>query len=59
MDPLSLIRHDFADLEAYVPVKPLDVLAAEIGIPVERLVKLDANENLYGACQEEIGRAHV
>ena len=52
MDPLSLIRHDFADLEAYVPVKPLDVLAAEIGIPVERLVKLDANENLYGACQE-------
>ena len=31
-----------------MPVKPLDVLAAEIGLPVDRLVKLDANENLYG-----------
>jgi histidinol-phosphate aminotransferase len=44
----SLLRDDLDDLEEYVPVKPLDVLAAEIGVPVERLVKLDANENLYG-----------
>ena len=52
MDPLELIRPDFGDLEEYAPVKPLDVLAAEIGLPVERLVKLDANENLYGAAPE-------
>jgi len=48
MDLRKLLRSDLDDLEEYVPVKPLDVLAAEIGVPVERLVKLDANENLYG-----------
>lgn len=48
MDLRFLLREDLDDLEEYVPVKPLDVLAAEIGLPVERLVKLDANENLYG-----------
>lgn len=48
MDLRSLLRDDLEDLEEYVPVKPLDVLAAEIGLPVDRLVKLDANENLYG-----------
>lgn len=48
MDPLTLLRPDFDQLEEYVPVQPLDVLAREIGLPVERLVKLDANENLYG-----------
>ncbi|MEO6398624.1 MAG: histidinol-phosphate transaminase [Tepidiformaceae bacterium] len=48
MDSRRYFRPDFDDLEAYTPVKPLDVLAAEIGIPVSQLVKLDANENLYG-----------
>jgi histidinol-phosphate aminotransferase len=41
-------------------VRPLDVLAEEIGIPVARLVKLDANENLYGpheAVREAIANA--
>jgi histidinol-phosphate aminotransferase len=55
-----LLRDDLEDLEEYVPVKPLDVLAAEIGVPVERLVKLDANENLYGphpAVREAAARA--
>jgi histidinol-phosphate aminotransferase len=51
-DPRRFLRSDFDDLEAYVPVKPLDVLAAEIGMPVDRLVKLDANENLYGPIPE-------
>lgn len=44
----NLLRPDLDALEEYVPVKPLDVLAAEIGVPVDRIVKLDANENLYG-----------
>ena len=48
MNLRNLLRSDLEELEEYVPVKPLDVLAAEIGLPVERLVKLDANENLYG-----------
>jgi len=46
------LRPDFDDLEDYTPVKPLDVLAAEIGVPVDDLVKLDANENLYGPIPE-------
>jgi histidinol-phosphate aminotransferase len=41
-------RSDFSSLEAYSPIKPLDVLAAELGLSVDSLVKLDANENLYG-----------
>ena len=48
MDARRYFRPDFDDLEAYTPVQPLDVLAAEIGLPADRLVKLDANENLYG-----------
>jgi histidinol-phosphate aminotransferase len=47
-DPLSFVRDDFRDLDPYEPVRPLEVVAREIGLPVERIVKLDANENLYG-----------
>jgi histidinol-phosphate aminotransferase len=47
-DPLRFLRKDFDQLEAYKPVLPLEELANEIGVPVEQLVKLDANENLYG-----------
>lgn len=48
MDVHRYFRPDFGELEAYVPVQPLEVLAAEIGLPIAQLVKLDANENLYG-----------
>lgn len=44
----SLVRPEIADLEPYTPILPLDVLAARLGLPIERLVKLDANENPYG-----------
>lgn len=44
----SLVRPEIAELEPYAPILPLDVLAARLGLPVERLVKLDANENPYG-----------
>ena len=44
----SLIRPALAALEPYTPILPLDVLAARLGLPIERLVKLDANENPYG-----------
>lgn len=35
-------------VEPYVPIIPVDVLAAEAGIPTERVIKLDGNENPYG-----------
>lgn len=44
----NLIRPEIAELEPYTPILPLDVLAERLGLPVEQLVKLDANENPYG-----------
>lgn len=52
VDLKRFLRPDWDSLEPYKPIKPLDVLAAEIGIPVGQLVKLDANENLYGPVPE-------
>lgn len=43
-----LLRPDIAALEPYTPIVPLDILAARLGLPVDRLIKLDANENPYG-----------
>jgi histidinol-phosphate aminotransferase len=45
---LRLARQDLLAMPAYEPVEPLDVLARRIGIPEERIVKLDGNENPYG-----------
>src|SRR5262245_25808715 len=44
----SLLRPDIAALEPYTPVVPVEVLAERLNLPVERIVKLDANENPYG-----------
>ena len=43
-----LLRPDIAALEEYTPIVPLDVLATRLQLPIERIVKLDANENPYG-----------
>jgi len=45
---LRLARRDLVAMPAYAPVEPPDVLAKRLGIPEERLVKLDGNENPYG-----------
>ena len=42
------IRQHILDLEPYEPIIPLDVLSKKLEIPIEKLVKLDANENPYG-----------
>src|SRR4051794_38162337 len=46
---LNLVRPVIADIQPYVPAENPDVLAARLGVPVEKLVKLDANENVYGS----------
>lgn len=51
-DPSRFLRPDFHKMMNYSPVQPLDILAAEIGMPIEQLSKLDANENLYGCLPE-------
>ncbi len=47
-DPQALMRPEIADLEEYTPILPFEVLSRKLGIAVERIVKLDANENPYG-----------
>ena len=38
----------FETFPPYTPIEPFEVLSARLGIPVEQIVKLDANENPYG-----------
>jgi histidinol-phosphate aminotransferase len=44
----QLLRSDIAALDSYTPIVPIDVLAQQLGLPVDRIIKLDANENPYG-----------
>lgn len=49
---LSYFRQHIQDMHPYEPILPFDVLSSELGIPPERLIKLDANENPYGPLPE-------
>jgi len=44
----SLLRPEIAELEAYTPIQPFEVLSRRLGIPADQIIKLDANENPYG-----------
>ena len=44
----KFIRPEIADMEAYTPIVPFEVLSARLGRAPEEIVKLDANENPYG-----------
>ena len=44
----ALLNLHLAELEEYAPIEPVEVISARLGIPAERIVKLDANENTYG-----------
>ncbi|MGE0056813.1 MAG: histidinol-phosphate transaminase [Dehalococcoidia bacterium] len=45
---LDLVQPHLLQAPPYVPVQPPEVLAQRLGVPVERIDKLDANENPYG-----------
>ena len=47
-DIRSLMRPHLLDMEPYEGVDPPELLAQWAGIPVERIVKLNGNENPYG-----------
>ncbi len=51
-----LIRGDLRGLEPYEPIVPFEVLSERSGVPVEKLIKLDGNENPYG-CSPRVNRA--
>jgi histidinol-phosphate aminotransferase len=44
----KFIREHIREIKPYEPVVPLNVLSEQLGIPIERLIKIDANENPYG-----------
>jgi len=43
-----LVRPDIAALDRYAPVEPIEAQAARLGLRMEDIAKLDANENPYG-----------
>lgn len=49
MIQLPSVRSDIVGMEAYIPILPYDVLSEQLGLPEDALIKLDANENPYGA----------
>ncbi len=44
----SWVRPDIAAMDPYTPIQPFDVLSEHLGLEVEEITKLDANENPYG-----------
>jgi len=49
MNPEDMLRSHIRSMEPYTPILPFDVLSEQLGIPADRIIKLDANENPYGA----------
>ena len=47
--PAQLVRAAVLEMRAYTPILPYEVLSAQLGCAPEDILKLDANENLYGA----------
>jgi histidinol-phosphate aminotransferase len=47
-DALHLVRPHLAAMPGYKPMDAIDVVAQQLGVPVESIVKLDGNENPYG-----------
>ena len=48
MKVTDLLRAHILEAPAYTPILPFDVLSSQAGIPMEKIIKLDANENPYG-----------
>jgi histidinol-phosphate aminotransferase len=47
--PENFLRPHIREMEPYTPILPFDVLSEQLGFPVNQIIKLDANENPYGA----------
>ena len=47
-DAAAWVRPHILEMAPYEPVRPFEVLSRQLGLPPERIRKLDANENPYG-----------
>ena len=52
----KLIRPDLVTFGAYTPCRSPETLRGEVEVPVESIIKLDANENPYG-CSPRVNQA--
>lgn len=52
MKAINFVSEHIKAFPAYTPSTPLDLLSEELGIPVNALIKLDANENPFGLLPE-------
>ena len=52
----KLIRPDLVSFGGYSARKAPETFEGKVEVPVESIIKLDANENLYG-CSPDVGRA--
>lgn len=55
-DIKKLIRPELIKMKPYTPIEPTEVLSRDIGIPAEKVIKLDGNENPYG-CSPKVLQA--
>lgn len=55
-DAEKLVRADILHIEPYAAITPLEVLSERIKVPIDRIVKLDGNENPYG-CSPRVRQA--
>lgn len=47
-DVLRLVRPELLEMAGYEPIEPTELLAEELGVPAEQVIKLDGNESPYG-----------
>ena len=45
---MRLVRPELLGMAGYEPVEPVEAIAAQYGVPLDRVAKLDGNENPYG-----------
>ena len=56
MNIKKLIRPELANMKSYAPIEPTEVLSRRAELPVDKVVKLDGNENPYG-CSPRVYQA--
>ena len=61
----KLLRPHILNMEPYTPIIPFEVLSEQLGIPANKIIKLDANENPYGILPavakalQDLSNAHI
>ncbi len=58
-DDVTRFLQEHVRSATYKGVEPLEAISAEVGIPVGDLVKLNANENSYGAHPAVLAALHT